>query len=48
MTPSDWLQANLSTVIVAVAQAGAKLAGTENCTAATTQPHEGSHDAGSI
>lgn len=48
MTPSDWLQANLSAVIVAVATANAVLAGTENRSAATTQPQEGSTDAAPI
>ncbi len=47
MTPSDWLQANLSAVIVAVATANAVLAGVEN-RSATTAPQEGAHDAGSI
>ncbi|SLH95723.1 Uncharacterised protein [Mycobacteroides abscessus subsp. massiliense] len=48
MTPSDWLQANLSAVIVAVATANAVLAGAENRTASTTAPQEGQQDAGSI
>ncbi|GAB4607123.1 hypothetical protein MAHJHV58_50340 [Mycobacterium avium subsp. hominissuis] len=48
MTPSDWLQANLSAVIVAVATANAVLAGVENRTASTTALQEGSQDAGSI
>lgn len=48
MTPSDWLQANLSAVIVAVATANAVLAGVENRSASTTAPQESAHDAGSI
>lgn len=48
MRPSDWLQANLSAVIVAVATANAVLAGTENRTVTTTQPQEGSQDAAPI
>ncbi|WP_168710577.1 hypothetical protein [Mycobacterium intracellulare] len=35
MTPSEWLQANLSDVIVAVARAGATLAGSPAEAAAT-------------
>lgn len=48
MTPSDWLQANLSAVIVAVATANAVLAGVENRTAGTTAPQEGAPDAGNV
>ncbi len=48
MTPSDWLQANLSAVIVAVATANAALAGGENRSATTTAAQEGPQDAGSI
>lgn len=47
MTPSEWLQANLSDVIVAVAQAGATLAGAPDgatATQANTQLQQGSQD----
>ncbi len=48
MTPSDWLQANLSAVIVAVATANAVLAGIENRTASATALQEGPCDAETI
>lgn len=48
MTPSEWLSRNLSQVLVAVAQAGAALAGSQSPTAGTNHSQEGSQDAGTV
>lgn len=47
MTPSEWLQANLSAVIVALGQAGSTLAGSTteaNVTQASTHLQAGPQD----
>lgn len=47
MSPSEWLSRNLAYVIVAVAQAGASLAGSPtetNATQTSTHLQAGSHD----
>lgn len=39
MTPSEWLQANLSAVVIAVAQAGASVAGSTSELSQTASAH---------
>lgn len=44
MTPSEWLSHNLSNVVVALAQAGANLAGTGTTGAQSIPPQDPNHN----